>query len=300
MAAHDPADNDIITSRWPLPTAGVRFLVPQFLQTLLREHTLSRDLYPLALGYYPGARGHHMRRRSHTTQLLIYCSAGAGQLQIEGQRWPVRPGDLILLPAGTAHTYAADAGEPWSIHWIHFEGERSRDYMAYLQTGQPVVPVGLHPRLIAEFDALFDLRHAGFTLAPFIHGSSRLRMLLTELAGLAAGDQRSGGKRLDLDHLLELMHRRMDQALDLEALAAASNLSKYHFIRRFKALTGHSPIQHFIHLKMQYACQLLDRSDEPLKRVAARVGYDDPYYFSRLFKRVIGISPQQYREQHTT
>jgi AraC-like DNA-binding protein len=46
---------------------------------------------------------------------------------------------------------------------------------------------------------------------------------------------------------------------------------------------------------MQHACQLLDTTHEPVKRIATRVGYDDAHYFSRLFKRVIGVSPQQYR-----
>jgi len=66
--------------------------------------------------------------------------------------------------------------------------------------------------------------------------------------------------------------------------------------RRFKQLTGHTPIQHFIHLKMQHACRLLDTTHEPVKRIAAQVGYDDPHYFSRLFKRVLGVAPQQYRQ----
>jgi AraC-like DNA-binding protein len=47
---------------------------------------------------------------------------------------------------------------------------------------------------------------------------------------------------------------------------------------------------------MQHACRLLDTTAEPVKRIAAQVGYDDPHYFSRLFKRVLGVSPQRYRQ----
>ncbi|WP_303757483.1 AraC family transcriptional regulator, partial [Enterobacter hormaechei] len=71
--------------------------------------------------------------------------------------------------------------------------------------------------------------------------------------------------------------------LELERLAAFCNLSKFHFVSRYKAITGRTPIQHFLHLKIEYACQLLDSSDQSVARVGQAVGYDDSYYFSRLF-----------------
>ena len=55
------------------------------------------------------------------------------------------------------------------------------------------------------------------------------------------------------------------------------------------------PIDYFIHLKMQKACQLLYADGVKIKAVASDLGYDDPYYFSRIFKKYIGTSPEQYR-----
>jgi AraC-like DNA-binding protein len=62
-------------------------------------------------------------------------------------------------------------------------------------------------------------------------------------------------------------------------------------------LTGHSPIQHFLHLKIQHACLLLDTSENSIKQIAGEVGYNDAYYFSRLFKQVMGVSPSGYRSK---
>ena len=72
-------------------------------------------------------------------------------------------------------------------------------------------------------------------------------------------------------------------------------MSKYHFIKKFKAWSGQSPIQYFIHMKIQRACYLLDSTAMSVKEVAATLGYDDMYYFSRLFKKVLGIAPSDYR-----
>lgn len=293
--ARSRINNADITSGWPLPAQGIRILIPQPLTKLLSEHPLSRDLYPLAAGYYPHATGHSMRRRQHTNNLLAYCAEGCGTLLTEAGNWPIRAGDLMMLPADTAHSYAAEPAKPWSLYWVHYEGKLSEAYTQFLGLSQPIAPIGIQPRLFADFEALFALRGAGLNERAFVHAASVLKAMLTDIAILIAAHGSSRGTRIDLDLIQQTMHRRLDRDLNLDDLAQAANLSKFHFVRKFKQLTGHAPIQHFIHLKMQHACQLLDTTQEPVKRIANRVGYNDPHYFSRLFKRVIGISPQQYR-----
>ena len=63
----------------------------------------------------------------------------------------------------------------------------------------------------------------------------------------------------------------------------------------FKKSTGFSVIEYFNHLKMQKACQFLQFTDLRVNEIANRLGMEDPYYFSRLFSKVIGMSPKQYR-----
>lgn len=296
MSTADPApDAGDITSGWPLPPSGIRIQIPQPLTKLLSEHPLSRDLYPLAVGFYPHAVGHSMRRRHHPDNLIAFCAGGIGTLHTDAGQWPVCAGDLMLLPAGTPHHYAADPGQPWSLYWVHYQGAMAADYTRFLCMPEPVMSVGLQPRLIADFEALFALRSAGGERV-FVHAACQLKAMLTDCACLIATHSQIRGTRIDLEQIQQLMRRRIDRELDLDDLAQAANLSKFHFTRKFKQLTGHAPIQHFIHLKMQHACQLLDTTHEPVKRIATRVGYDDPHYFSRLFKRVIGVSPQQYRQ----
>lgn len=287
-------DSEFSTSNWPLPINGTRFLTPQFLQDMLRTHPLSEDCHPLAFGYYPEAQGHQMRRRHHANYLLIYCVKGRGKLSISSGHRDVTAGDLIILPAGMPHAYSASADDPWSVYWVHFDGRLAQTYSDFLAIEQPIVSIGKLPSLIAEFESLLALRHSSYVLTPFVHGSNLLKSLLTGLAVNIARTRQGGG--MDLTVLAGLMQRRLSGELDLEDLAKVAHLSKFHFIRRFRQLTGNTPIQYFIHLKMQHACRLLDSSEDPIKRIAAAVGYEDPYYFSRIFKRVIGVSPQHYRE----
>ena len=203
----------------------------------------------------------------------------------------------MLLPSGIAHQYSADAATPWTLYWVHYQGTCSENYTQFLGLTEPVAEIGIQPRLIADFETLLSLRHAGGSERLFVHAACQLKATLTDIACLVAASSHSRSTRMNLDQIQQLMRRHIDRDLDLDDLAHAANLSKFHFVRKFKQLTGHTPIQHFIHLRMQHACQLLDTTNESIKRVANRVGYDDPYYFSRLFKQVIGLSPQHYRNE---
>ncbi|MEP1594525.1 MAG: helix-turn-helix transcriptional regulator, partial [Halieaceae bacterium] len=69
----------------------------------------------------------------------------------------------------------------------------------------------------------------------------------------------------------------------------------FHFSNRYKKLTGYSPVKHFLNMKMEHACYLLDSSDLSVKAIASQLGYEDPLYFSRIFSKTIGMSPRSYR-----
>ncbi|HGR4979197.1 TPA: MmsAB operon transcriptional regulator MmsR, partial [Pseudomonas aeruginosa] len=147
--------------------------------------------------------------------------------------------------------------------------------------------------LLGGFEQLLEVRHSGYRFQHFLLAASRLRSLLCQLPLLRP--LREGS--LDLDGLHAYMREHLHARLELERLAAFCNLSKFHFVSRYKAITGRTPIQHFLHLKIEYACQLLDSSDQSVARVGQAVGYDDSYYFSRLFSKVMGLSPSAYRQR---
>src|SRR5208283_1748696 len=91
------------------------------------------------------------------------------------------------------------------------------------------------------------------------------------------------------------MTRHLDEPLQVATLAAQANISPSHFFALFKRQMGCAPIDCFIRLRMQHACRLLDETELSVKEVAATLGYDDPFYFSRIFKSVNHVAPSEYR-----
>jgi AraC-like DNA-binding protein len=91
------------------------------------------------------------------------------------------------------------------------------------------------------------------------------------------------------------MRQRLNRPLQVAVLAASVNISQSHYFAIFKRFTGSTPIDYFIQLRMQQACQLLKTTSASVKEVAGSLGYDDPFYFSRVFRSVHGVAPSEYR-----
>ena len=285
-------------SQWPLSSDGMRIIVPEFMRKYLSGNEFARQCYPTAFGYYPKASGHRMARPEHHDNLLMYCTAGQGTLELGSQSLAVGAGDALLLPQGSHHAYHANALDPWTIYWVHFEGDLAEKFLGAVRGGKefaPVLAVGTHSRLVADFETLIETRKTGYSRRSFVHASNLLRQMLAYLSAVAPAVQAKTQHNMDLDGIHALMEEKLHGQLELATLAQHANLSKYHFSNKYKALTGHSPIQHFLHLKMERACYLLDISGISIKDVSRTLGYEDSYYFSRLFKKIIGVAPRQYR-----
>ena len=285
-------------SQWPLPPESFRVVVPLKQVEKLKKHALSTGLYTTGLGFYKKAKGHEMLRNIHDDNLLIYCLHGKGELRVDNTTTQITAGDLVLLPKGVSHSYKASGDQPWTIYWVHFSGSDCESFLDYLaiEKQRYVIPLGIHSRLVTSFEYLLECRQTNYDTASFINVANLLRQMLSHIALLGPISKRQRAKhQLDLELVHSLMEASVHEKLELETLAREVNLSKFHFIKKYRELTGSTPVNHFIHLKIIRACDLLDITNKSIKEISYAIGYEDAYYFSRIFKKVMGISPSQYR-----
>lgn len=201
---------------------------------------------------------------------------------------------MALLPAGVAHHYAADAEQPWSLYWVHLAGPAAPAFLAPLLQGTAAAVCAVGPGLVPDFQALLALPRAGFPLPALLHAANRLRALLTH-AALLASQRRAHRSRFDVEAVQAYMQSRLSEPLTLDRLAAAFGFERFHFAKTYRRLTGRAPLTHFLHLRMEQAARLLDGGELRIGEVARLLGYEDPHYFSRQFRRVMGIAPSEYR-----
>jgi AraC family transcriptional regulator, arabinose operon regulatory protein len=110
-----------------------------------------------------------------------------------------------------------------------------------------------------------------------------------------AVESRSTETVLRIEQSITYMAQHLDEPLQVATLAAQANVSPSHFFALFKRRIGSAPIDYFTRLRMQRACHLLEVTSLSVKEIAAELGYDDPFYFSRVFKSVNRVAPSDYR-----
>jgi AraC-like DNA-binding protein len=93
------------------------------------------------------------------------------------------------------------------------------------------------------------------------------------------------------------MKQHLSEKIGLEEIAGHCGTSVSHFCLRFKSSTSHTPVEYLNNLRIQQACQLLDLTTLKISEIAEQLGFSDPFYFSRVFKKSIGQSPKEYRRQ---
>jgi transcriptional regulator GlxA family with amidase domain len=106
------------------------------------------------------------------------------------------------------------------------------------------------------------------------------------------------GTMQKVEESIAYMREHLDRPLQVAALAALANVSPSHFFALFKRRTGCAPIDFFTRLRMDRARRLLEATSLRVKEVATALGYEDQFYFSRVFKSVNNLAPSEYRLSH--
>ncbi len=282
--------------------AGQRLvIVPRERLEATRRLPLIRDLQVTHIGHFGPAKNHFVKRARGVGEfVLIYCLAGEGHCEVGGQHHRAAAGDVAILPPGVPHTYYADPGDPWTIFWFHFTGERAADYPAALELeeGNPILHAPRPNALRQAFEEAYRHTLHGFTDSSLLGLSTGLARLI----GLLKIYSRPRGLRTHRteDRILEAIRRLQEEPTrdwSLGELAAEAGMSEPYFCEMFRKQAGCPPKQFVIRQRLQMASALMHESGLTVAQIAARVGYEDPYYFSRLFRYHTGRSPRDYRRE---
>jgi AraC-like DNA-binding protein len=276
-------------------------LPKKIINDFLTKDLVTKQIYITDIGYYPKARFHYAERASGISQhIIIYCVEGKGWIDINKKRVEIGPSQFIAIPANTPHKYASDEKDPWTIYWIHFKGEiaayvvdlilqNSKNYKPHLSFNENRI------KLFGEIYANLEKGYSGDNLRYvnmiFYHFLSSL--LYEEKFNYVENRKEND----TIASTIDLMQQNIHTVLSLNEFAGFASLSVSHFSAVFREKTGYAPIEYFNHLKIQKACQYLLFTPMTIKEIAAQLGIDDQYYFSRMFSKLMGISPTEYRKR---
>jgi len=285
---------------------GQRAIVipPKILSKYCEGHPVAKHLYITDIGYYPNALYHHRQRNQGANQhILIYCVSGNGWAKINSKKYSISTGDFILIPINTPHEYGSEESTPWTIYWMHFKGTGSAEFIEMMlnKMGDHIASISLQENRLHLFEEIYKTVERGYSTDNICYASLSLQYFLGSCCfdnnyNYLAKDEKKDSISLCINYL----QKHIDKTLSLREITASVNLSASHFAAIFKKNTGFTIIEYFNHLKVQKACQYLQFTELRVNEISDRLGIDDPYYFSRMFTKIIGVSPNKYRNRKST
>jgi Transcriptional regulator containing an amidase domain and an AraC-type DNA-binding HTH domain len=274
-------------------------VLPAGVRQAAARDPLLRGLHVTDAGFFPRAVGHYVERPAGApSHLVLLCTGGEGAVSFRGgETRVVRAGTLAWLPARQAHVYRSDLKQPWTITWVHFNGDEVEGWREYLgfPPGGGVRSSEAMTQPVRRLQEIYQVIEAGYPRANLLRAATLLRAFFVEFAPWSAGSERGGTAAERVAGTVEWMRERLDRRLRLAELAAAAALSVPYYAELFSRQFGYGPIDFLIRLRVQRACQLLDTTPLSVKEIARRVGFEDAFYFSRKFRAIMGKSPRSYR-----
>lgn len=231
-------------------------------------------------------------------------------LLVKSGRCLIRLGDTPVSAAGGCVVYvprhcpySMEAEDEVEATWLQFDVLARRSWGAFVPIDRiPELPACLHPGEKAPVvfghadEIVEEWRSARWESPLFSH--AYLSQLLAHLFSLVGRERgRSGhGVPAAVHQARRYIEAHAREAIDLDTLSSQCGVSKFHLIRSFKEAFGVTPMQYHTHLRMHQARRLLAVDPAGIKEVAAQVGYGSVAAFTRAFRRVMGVTPGEYRK----
>lgn len=237
----------------------------------------------------PGVRDHY---------LLHYVSGGTGSYVCNGHTYTLQQGDIFLIMPSQVVQYAASNDDPWEYYWVGFNGADAHRLvtMVGFRTESPI----LHTREeSAVKEGLLRIYHAhGNTAAADVEMAGYLQLFFAQLIRHhgAAPSHLNGCDYLS--QALRYIQYNYAGAIGVEEIARYVGVSRSQLYRAFQTHFGQSPHAYLQKYRIGEACALLREGTLSVTEVAGSVGFNDPLYFSRVFRRIKQCTPTAYQQKN--
>ena len=237
-------------------------------------------------------------QHSHDFCEILYVAGGAGEAILEGKKFRLAPGDLVVVNPGTLHEERSDAKAPLRLIFLAIRdfavpglpaGCLSQEKYRVLSCGEYRYKMDIYLReLLQETSSQIEFyQEISQGLV------SALLVLVMRLIRINPEDEAAFSQ--ECQKIKEYLDQNFTSPITLDSLSETVYISKHYLSHLFKEQTGVSPIKYLTSKRMEKACELLSETELPVSEVSKAVGYENPLYFSQVFKRIYGISPVKYR-----
>ncbi len=268
--------------------------IPEEVQNRIKNIPFKNLLYITQVSHSPSKVAEYT-----DSYVLIYCLTGKGVCETAHGNFQLHSNQFILLPPNRGYSYRADKEHPWEVYCLHFNGNMIKELDTTFGLNKFTSPTNLifDGQIIDSWTEIFSSLSNGLTDENIAYANLCLYRFISFF--LFPSQQQKTVQEVEkedqLDQSISFMKANVHKRLCVDEIAEAFRYSPSHYSVLFKQKTGLSPIEYFIRIKIQRASELLTNSNLIVKEIAGEVGYDDPFYFTRIFKKVTGKTPREYK-----
>lgn len=249
-------------------------------------------------GHPSGYNFHWNKGRVLWEYQVNYITEGEGIMETRDARYQIRPGSVILLHPQVWHRYRPVREIGWFEHYIGFKGEvadrliKSSNILDELNVFQ----IGFHENILSDFNEI--CKEAKFEKPGYHQVCSGLVIhLLGQIIALKKNENFS---QTQIENTIQqaclIIRDNLEKNIIIEDIAKRLKVDYSLFRKAFKKYTGLSPMQYHTSLRMKHAAELLTSTDLTIKEISSRLGFCSLYYFSKLFKEKLRVSPNEFRK----
>lgn len=246
---------------------------------------------------------HVMGPRIYTYYLVHYILSGTGELSVQGKTYSLKAGDSFFIVPNENFRYASSKHNPWRYCWVGFTGNRMKQLLqrSNISAAQPIIYNQSQEKLYPYFKRIYEALQSNKQYA-VIQANAYLQLLLAEYnqINIPNQSQHYNNKSTSQRHIEEAIayiEYNYPNSFTMEELSQRIGYHHSHFCKLFKQTTGVAPLHYLIRVRLEQSKQLLAQHI-PVGQTALAVGFADPLYFSKLFKRHFGLTPSQYEKQY--
>ena len=245
----------------------------------------------------------HSTLHTHPFTELFYVVDGKGEFNIQGQRFPVKPNDFVIINPQVEHTELSSPYEPLEYIVLGINGLSFSNLTPVSEGGHPFSFFNLRDEqkdILRYLNAMVQ-EATSQSMSYELVCHNLLEILLIKILrhqhfDLEVGKQSKATKDISfIKHYLETYYH---ESIQLEDLASMTHLSRFYISHSFKKEIGMSPMEYLIDIRIKESKILLRTTNYSISQVADIVGFTTPTYFSKQFRKSTGISPTDYREQY--
>lgn len=232
---------------------------------------------------------------------LLYIAAGQGHFFINGQERVVSAGNIIVYLPGQPQEYVYFKDDKTDVYWVHFTGSDVEKIIDYynIRLSENIIYIGTSPDYQWLFGQIIqELQLCRPRFEELI--SLLLRNIFILISrNLIKANRADNSLENEVELAMHYFRENYRSEINVEDYALSRGMSASNFYRVFKQISGSTPLQYILKLRLSNAQNLLENSNLSIAEIASAVGYENPLYFSRLFNKHIGVSPSEYRKMRT-